>query len=278
LFETLRIPVVAGRDFTWTDIYERRPVVVISEDLARLEWGQPQAALGKRVKGSAQQDQWFEIVGVAGSVQDRGLSQGTVGIVYIPILAERVYGAATHVWRSVTFVVRNSRAGSPALLDEIRQAVWAVDSSLPLRNMRTMSDILEASMARTSFTLAMLAIAGTMALLLGLIGIYGVISYGVSQRRREIGIRIALGAERGKVQRMFLRQGLVLTSIGIALGLVAAAALTRLMSSLLFEISPLDPLTYAAVSATLLSAATLASYLPSRRAGRVDPIASLRTE
>jgi predicted permease len=278
LFGTLRIPIVAGRDFTWMDIYQKRPVVLISENLARLEWESSEQALGKRVKGSGPQDQWFEIVGVVGSVQDRGLSQETVGILYIPILAERVYGASTHVWRGVTYVVRSLRTGDPAFIDEIRQAVWAVDSSLPLTNIRTMGDVLDASLETTSFIIALLAIAGAIALLLGLIGIYALISYGVSQRIREIGIRIALGAERGRVQRTFLVQGVALATIGVAAGLAAAAALTRWMSSLLYEVSPLDPLTFAGVSGVLLVAAGLASYLPSRRASRVDPIVSLRSE
>jgi predicted permease len=278
LFETLHIPLVVGRDFTWTDIYHRRPVALVSENLARLEWGGPEQALGKRVKGSAQQDQWFEIVGVVGNVQDRGLSQETVGILYIPILAERVYGAAVQAWRSVTYTVRSARTGDPSFMEEIRRAVWAVDSTLPLTNVRTMGDILDASLAATSFTIVMLVIAGAIAFLLVLIGIYGVISYGVSQRVREIGIRIALGAERGSVQRTFLLQGLAMASIGVVIGLAAAATLTHWMSSLLFEVSPVDPLTYVGVSTALLVAAGLASYLPSRRAARVDPIVSLRSE
>jgi ABC-type antimicrobial peptide transport system permease subunit len=141
-----------------------------------------------------------------------------------------------------------------------------------------MGDVLDASLETTSFIIALLAIAGAIALLLGLIGIYALISYGVSQRIREIGIRIALGAERGRVQRTFLVQGVALATIGVAAGLAAAAALTRWMSSLLYEVSPLDPLTFAGVSGVLLVAAGLASYLPSRRASRVDPIVSLRSE
>jgi putative ABC transport system permease protein len=278
VFGTLHIPLVTGRDLTWTEIYERRPVALISENLARLEWGTPEEALGKRLRGSSAADQWREIIGVVGDIHDRGLSQPVTAIVYYPVLGERVYNYPTYVWRSVTYAIRSPRTGTAAFLDEIRQAVWAVDSNLPLVNVRTMGDILDASMSPTSFTLVMLAIAGAMALLLGVIGMYGAISYGVSQRTREIGVRIALGAQSGQVQRMFLRQGLLLTAAGVAVGLLVAVALTRWMSSLLFEVSPLDPLTYAAVSLVLVLASALASYLPSRRATHVDPIDSLRAQ
>src|SRR5262245_57820074 len=207
LFSTLRIPFVKGHDLTWTDIYEKRPVILISDSVARREWGSAEAALGKHLRGSSSADQSREIVGIVGDVHDRGLNQPVTDIVYFPIFGERVYNNRTYVWRSPMYAIRSDRTGTPAFLDEIRQAVWAVDSNLPLASVRTMGDILDASMARTSFTLGLLAIAGAMALLLGVIGVYGAISYGVSQRKREVGIRIALGAERRQVQRMFLRQG-----------------------------------------------------------------------
>jgi ABC-type antimicrobial peptide transport system permease subunit len=141
-----------------------------------------------------------------------------------------------------------------------------------------MRDIYERSLERTSFTLVMLAIAASMALLLGVVGIYGVVSYAVSQRRREIGIRAALGAQQRDLQRMFVRHGLVLAGVGVAIGLVVAAGVTRLMSALLYGITPLDPLTYAAVPVILMSATVLASYLPARQIASVDPVEALRSE
>jgi ABC-type antimicrobial peptide transport system permease subunit len=156
--------------------------------------------------------------------------------------------------------------------------VWSVNPNLPLANVRTMEEIYDRSLARTSFTLVMLAIAGAMALLLGVVGIYGVISYSVSQRTREIGIRLALGAPFGEVTGMFVRHALLLSGIGAACGLAAAFALTRLMKSLLFDVSPADPLTYVLVSAGLIGAAMLASYLPARRATSIDPAVALRAE
>jgi predicted permease len=278
LFGTLGIPLVAGRDLTWTDLYEKRAVVLISDNLARQEWGSAREALGKRLRGASTEDQWREIVGVVGDVRDWDLSRPTTEIVYAPVLAERLFNTPAFVWRFVTYAIRSPRAGTPNFLDEIQQAVWTVDANLPLVNARTMGDVLDESLAQTSFTLVMLAVAGAMGLLLGAIGIYGVISYAVSQRRREVGIRIALGAQLGDVRTMFVRQGLALTALGVVVGLAGAAALTRGMSALLFDVSPLDPATYAAVSLVLVVTATLATYVPSRRATRVDPIEALRGE
>jgi predicted permease len=277
-FRTLGIPLLAGRDLTWTDVYERQAVVLVSEQFARLEWGNSDQAIGKRVRGSSTQDAWREIVGVVGEIHDRGLSQPVTETVYYPVLAEHVYNTPTYVWRYAAYAIHSRRAGTPEFVDEVRQAVWGIDPNLPLANIRTMQDILDESMERTSFTLAILAIAGAMALLLGLVGLYGAISYAISQRAREVGIRLALGAQTTQVQRMFLRQGLVLTAVGVALGLVGAVALTRAMGSLLFQVRPIDPITYTAVSAVLILASAVASYVPTRRATRVDVIDSLRAE
>jgi ABC-type antimicrobial peptide transport system permease subunit len=181
-------------------------------------------------------------------------------------------------WRSPYFAMRTDRAGTQAFINEMQQAVWSVNSNLPVAEVSTMQDIYGDSMARTSFTLVMLAIAGSMAFALGILGIYGVISYAVSQRRREIGIRMALGAKKSELVWMFVRSALVLTGIGTAVGIGAAAGLMRLMSTLLFGISPLDPVTFAAVPVALVAAAALASYLPARRTAAVDPVEALRSE
>jgi ABC-type antimicrobial peptide transport system permease subunit len=182
------------------------------------------------------------------------------------------------VTRGGVFLIRSNRAGTASFLTEAKQAIWSVNASQPVFLVRTLKDVYGASMARTSFTLVMLAIAGGMALVLSVVGIYGVIAYAVSQRTREIGIRMALGAQPTGLKRMFVRHGLLLAGIGAALGMTAAAGLTRLMSSLLFRIAALDPATYAAVSVVLITAAALASYLPARRATSVDPGEALRVE
>lgn len=163
-------------------------------------------------------------------------------------------------------------------MNEVHAAVWSVNSNLPLASVRTMQEVYDKSVARTSFTLVMLGIAGAMALALGIIGIYGVMSYAVSQRQREIGIRVALGAQGGDVLQMVLRHGAKLAVTGVATGIITAFALTRLMSGLLFGVSAHDPLTFAAVPGLLIVVALLACYVPARRATLVDPIVALRCE
>ena len=276
-FRTVGTPLVAGRDITWTDVFDDRHVVVISDNMAREMWGSSQAALGKRIR-VANIDHWREIVGVVGDVYDDGVHEPASTIVYWPMMVSKFWGNERFVARSLTYVVRSERTSTDAFLAQVRQAVWSVNGSLPLALVRTLKEVYDRSMARTTFALVMLAIAGGMALLLGLIGIYGVISYAVSQRTREIGIRMALGVDHKEVKRMFVRHGLVLAGIGIVIGVGVAAGVTRLMASLLFHVSPLDGLTYVAVSLVLATAAVLASYLPARRAAGLDPVEALRAE
>ncbi len=212
-------------------------------------------------------------------VREKGVQEKATEIVYWPPMVENLYGRGpAQPIRDVTFVVRSERAGAQSFLNEVRQAVWSVNSNLPLASVRTMEDVYGKSMARTSFTLVMLGIAGAMALALGIIGIYGVISYTVSQRGREIGIRLALGAQSEDVVGMVLRQGAKLALVGVCIGVVAAFALARLMTSLLFGVTAHDPLTFAAVAALLISIALLACYIPARRAMKVDPMVALRYE
>jgi predicted permease len=274
---TTGTPLVAGRDFTWTDIYKLRLTAVVSENLARELWGSPSAALGKRIR-EGMKDSWREVIGVVGDVYDNGVQEKAPAIVYWPTMMEQFWGEQRWVQRSVTFVIRSDRAATESFLAEVRQAVWSANPNLPVYFVRTLKEVYDRSMSRTSFTLVMLAIAGAMALLLGLIGIYGVISYAVSQRTREVGIRMALGAQQGELARMFVRYGLILAGIGVAIGLAAAIGLTRFMQSLLFEISPLDPATYLAVALVLVAAVVAASYLPARRTLAVDPVKALRVE
>ena len=277
LFETMGTRLIAGRDITWTDIYDQRPVVLVSENLARDFWRTPGAAIGKRVRG-ANNDPWREIVGVVANVHSDGADRKAPATSYWPVMMKGFGGEETFIQRAAVFVIRSSRAGSESFIKEIGQAVWSVNPDVAPVGIRTMEQVYRGSMARSSFTLVMLAIAGGMALLLGVIGIYGVISYSVSQRTREIGIRIALGAQGARLRAMVVRQGVLLAAAGVALGIIAAAALTRVLSSLLFEVSPVDPPTYCAVSAGLLAAAAAASYIPAHRASVVNPIEALRAE
>ncbi|HKD61971.1 MAG TPA: ABC transporter permease [Terracidiphilus sp.] len=279
-FRTMGTHLLAGRDFAWDDIYNLRPRVIVSENFARESWGSPVAAIGKRVRQFDDHRPWDEVIGVVEDVHVHGVDEKAPAIIYWPVMLNDPYTRQPSIYtrRFVTFVVRSGRAGTEGFLGQAQQAVWSVNASLPLASVNTMQEIYATSMERTSFTLTMLAIAGTMALALGIIGIYGVISYAVSQRTREIGIRLALGAQKRELKWMFVRSALTLTGIGVALGLLAAAALTQSMKSLLFGISPLDPVTYLLVPVVLIAAAALASYLPARRAAGVNPVEALRVE
>jgi putative ABC transport system permease protein len=276
-FKAMGNPLLAGRDLTWTDIYETRPVVLVSEALARELWRDPSTALGKRIRENSK-GQWREIVGVAGNERDDGVNQKATTAVYWPMMIRDFWSQPLTTQRGQAFAIRGNRTGSAGFLNEVRQAVWSVNPDLPIAGVQTVQEIYDRSMARTAFTLVMLSIAAGMALLLGIVGIYGVVSYTVSQRTREIGIRIALGASQRSVGQMFLREGLLLTAIGVACGLAAAAGLTSLMKTLLFAVSPLDPATYCAVSLVLAAAALLASFIPARRATLIEPVEALRIE
>src|SRR6266446_3487879 len=274
---TLGTPLVAGREITWNDTYKKIPVAMVSENLAREYWHDPSAALGKRIRVSTKDD-WREIIGVVGNVYDEGVSKPATTTVYWPLLLDHFERDDSMSMGEVAFAIRSSRTGSESFLNEVRQAVWSLNPNLPLADVHPLDFYYKRSMARTSFTLIMLGVAGCMALLLGVVGIYGVIAYSVSQRTREIGIRMALGAQNKMLTGMFVRHGLSLTAIGVACGLVVAIIVMRLMSSLLFKVSPVDPVAYGAASLGLVATAFLASYLPSRRASAVHPVEALRAE
>lgn len=273
---TLGIPLVAGRDFTWDEAYQKLPVAMVSENFAREYWGSPANAMGKHIRVSTKDD-WREIVGVIGDVHD-SMNKDAPPVAYWPTLMNHFESDDVNVRRWVAFAIRSPRAGSESLMKDIRQAVWTVDANLPLTDVRTQEYYYTKSISRTSFTLVMLAIAASIALLLGVVGLYGVIAYSASQRTREIGIRIALGAQRNTITTMFVRQGLLLAGSGVVCGLLLALAATRLLRSLLFHVSPMDPVTYALACIALCGAAVLASYIPSRRTANVNPVEALRAE
>jgi putative ABC transport system permease protein len=272
-FATAGTRLVAGREFTWADSYETRDVVLISENFAREIWGTPEAALGRRIADRR------EIVGVVQDVREDGLTEPAPTTVYWPVLRPAADRTQPPLGlRSVVFVVRSSRAGTESFIREVQQAVWSVNPNLPVASLRTMRDIYDRSLARTTFTLGMLATASGVALVLGVIGLYGVLAYAVARRRREIAIRLALGAQQHAVTRKFVGHGVVLAGIGIAVGLAAAGAITRFMASLLYGVAPTDVLTYAGVAALLTAVAALASWLPARRAAAIDPAEALAAE
>lgn len=278
-FHAMGTRIIAGRDFTWADLYDLRPMVMVSENFARENWGSAAAAVGKRVRQFTNMP-WQEVIGVVEDVRVHGVDQSAPAIIYWPAMLNDPYTAKPTIDgpNSVTFAIRSRRAGEQNFISELQRAVWSVNSDLPLASIRTMQGIYGQSLARTSFTLVMLAIAGSMGLALSIIGIYGVISYAVSQRTREIGIRVALGAQKHELRWMFIRSALAMAGFGIAVGLIAAAAVVQLMKALLFGVSPLDPWTFVTVPLVLTGSAVLASHLPARRASRLDPIVALRYE
>jgi predicted permease len=276
-FSTLGTRLLAGRDFTWTDTYEERPVVIVSKSVASDYWHRPQDALGQRMRvGST--DTWREIIGVSEDVHYDGVEKPSPSMVYWPLMMDHFTGQKQRLQRATVFVVRSRFAGTQSLMKTIQQQVSMVNPNVALANSETLGDLYTQSMARTTFTLVMLCVSGAIALLLGTVGIYGVIAYSVSQRTREIGIRMALGAQRGTVVGAFVRQGMLLTVLGTAIGLVISFATMRFMSALLYGINAHDPMTYIAITCAVVMAALLACYLPSRRAAQVDPALALRSE
>jgi predicted permease len=272
-FETLGTPLMAGRTFEWADQRAPSQVAIVSENLARREWGTPEAALGKRVR-MLPTEPWREIVGVVGNIRHEVLEEPAPTAVYLT-LGDSL---AQFMSRNPSFVLRSERVGTPGFVDEIQRAIWSVDASVPVAGLRTLGDIHQASMARTSLTLVLLGITAAMALLLGLVGIYGTISYMLAQRTKEIGIRMALGAQNTNLRRLLLGHVGALVGVGTGLGLLGAAGLTRVMETLLFGVTALDALTYVTVCVVLVVTALLAGYLPARRVTRIDPMRALREE
>jgi putative ABC transport system permease protein len=281
-FETLRIPMLLGRSFTWSDISDRMPVAIVSETLAREYWGSPEAAMGKMVAARPDPPRWHEVIGVATDVRENGLDQAPPVLVYWPQVTlafwQGMDADQPNTWRSMSYAVRSSRVGTVDFLQGVKDAVWEVNANVPVRNLRAFPELMASSVARTTFTIVLIGIAAGTALLLGIIGLYGVISYSVSQRSKELGMRMALGAPASTVKKMVLRQGLLLSVAGIALGLGLAFGLTRLMSALLYGVDPVDPLTFSVVPMGLMVVVLLASYLPARRAAKVDPMQALRQQ
>jgi len=280
LLQTLGTPLVAGRDFDWTDVHDRRDVALVSAGFARESWNSVDGAVGKRLD-VGNDGSWQEVIGVVADVYHYGVDRPAPATVYWPAREQQLMtGLGTYLPASITFTLRSERAGTESMLADIRRAVAEVAPDLPIAEVGTLAQTYRdhPSMARSSFSLALLGIAGATALLLSIVGIYGVLAYAVTQRRREVGIRIALGAAPQTVKRMFVCRGMVLAAMGIVLGTVAAAGLTRLMTSLLFGVTPLDGATFAVAAAFLAGAALLASYIPARRAANIAPMQTLQAD
>jgi putative ABC transport system permease protein len=267
-FRTMGIPLVRGRDFDWRDDADAPPVIIINETAARTHWP-AEDPIGKQMVVRMGDETPRTIVGVAGDVRHSDLRSAPRATVYYP------HAQLNFPWFDL--MVRSS-ADPAALLPALRREVLAVDPNLPLYSAKRMTEVVSESVAEQRFNMLLLSLFATIALTLAAVGIYGVMSFSVNQRTHEIGIRVALGAERGRVLRLVVGQGLALAVAGVAIGLAAAFALTRLMRSLLFEVSSTDALTFVAVPLLLIATAYLACYLPARRAARVDPMVAMRYE
>jgi predicted permease len=272
-FRTMGIRIVAGRPFDWNDQDGTRRVAMVSASWARAMWGSAEAALGKGVRMTPAEP-FAEVVGVAADVHHESLVERPEDTVYLT-LGERM---AAFSGRTVTFVVRSERVGTPGFVESLQRAVWALEPDVPLARIERMADVRNRAMERTELTLVLIGITGTMAALLGLVGIYGVTSYVVSQRFREMGIRMALGAQALGLWRLLLGRVAALTLVGVVVGVVTAAGLSRQIAPLLFGVQAMDPGTYALMSAVLLVTALMAGAMAARQVTGDAPLRSLRSD
>jgi hypothetical protein len=269
----MRTPLLSGRTFEAST--GTRPIteVMVSRSFADHYW-KGATALGKRLRPSIN-GAWFTIVGVVGDVHLHTLDQPAEEAIYFPMVTPS--GDSAYAERYMTLLVRSEASGA-TLMPSIRRIVHDLDPALPTYGEHSMTDIVDIATARTRFTMLLLGLASAIALLLGAVGIYGVMAYGVSVRQREIGVRMALGARPGDVSWMISRQGMVLAGVGIAIGLGASIALTRFLRGLLYDVSPMDPVALVGAAVSLLAVTLLASWIPARRAAAVDPADALRAE
>jgi putative ABC transport system permease protein len=279
-FKAMGIPLVRGRWFTPGDREGTMPVAVVSESMARDFWP-GQDAIGKRIRwGGKLSSPWRTIIGIVGEVKDSSLSAAPLPHTYTPYLQEKddlVQDNVIGELRSMRLSVR-TKVGPAAMATALVGTIHSLDPALAVSEVKTMQQDIQGSVASQRFNMFLLGVFAGLAVFLAMIGIYGVLAYAVAQQTHDIGVRMALGAGRGEVLRMVFRNALRLVLAGMAAGIVGALALTRFLSSLLFGVRPSDPVTFVAVSVLLAAAALLASYIPARRATKVDPIVALRYE
>lgn len=267
-FGVMGIPIVEGRAFTPQDVEKSTPVIIVSRAMAT-EMFPEGSPIGRRIRSWRDENLYREIVGVAGDIRYEGLAADVSNNVYIP--------HTQNSWGALVLVARTS-ADPLTLLAPIRNAIWGVDRKVPLANVQTLQQVVDADMAQPRLSMFLLVLFGFAALTLAAIGIYGIVAYAVTERRREIGLRMALGAARTGVVAMVVWKALRLAAVGLLCGCAAALALTRVLQSLLFEVSTTDPAAFAAATLLLLSVVAIAAWIPAARASRVDPVTTLRCE
>ncbi|HUJ31756.1 MAG TPA: ABC transporter permease [Candidatus Acidoferrum sp.] len=270
-FRVMQIPLRVGRDFTPLDREGQPLVAIVNEEMVR-EFFPHENPIGARIHWARETEplQWMTVIGVVGDVKHSGLDQPVDPAVYTP------FAQSNEIWRSFMTLAIRTRDVSSGLVEEVKKQVWGLDSRIPVSDVHTMEELMAVSLAQQRFNMLLLGLFAALALVLAAVGIYGMMAYHVGQRMHEIGIRIALGAQRRDVLRLVLGDGAKLACFGIAIGIAGAIALTRLMTSLLFEVKPTDPETFAVVTILLANVALVACYVPARRAMRVDPIVALR--
>jgi putative ABC transport system permease protein len=271
-FRTMQIPLRAGRDFGPQDFADKAPLVGIANEALVRQYFPGEDPLGKRIRWARDPEtRWITIVGVVGDIKHFGLDLPELPALYSP------YPQAAP-WKRWMSIVARTQSDPAGMAHAVKEQVWKVDSQLPLTKVQTMDEVAAASFAARRFNMLLLSIFAGLALVLAAVGIYGVMSYAVTQRTQEIGIRMALGAQASDVLKLIVRNGMTLALIGTAAGLAGAFALTRLMTTMLFGVTPTDLGTFATVSVVLIVVAFLACYLPARRATKVDPLVALRYE
>ncbi|MEM7354439.1 MAG: ABC transporter permease [Acidobacteriota bacterium] len=271
LLATMDIPVLTGRGFDQRDRADSQPVVLVSQSLAERYWGQ-EPVVGQRIRSGGDEAEWLTIVGVVGDVRQWELSEDITPGLYRP------YSQNPFAWFTQTSLVMQTAAEPAALVSTVANRIWELEPNVPIAQIRTMNEILAGAVWRQRFNASLLALFAGLALVLAAVGIYGVMSFSVLRRRSEIGVRMALGAGRRQILQWVVGQGLWITACGLVVGLLGAAALSRFLGSLLFEVPVTDPRTFVAVSVLLAFVALVACYLPARRASRLDPLSSLRSE
>jgi predicted permease len=274
-FTAMRIPLVAGRFLTEDDDARAPGAILFNETLAKRAFGSAREAVGQRVMMGGDTT-WRTIVGVVGDVRHRGLSADARPELYLPH-AQWPTNEQGPIGRAMTLVLRTTR-DPLSVVPAVRAQVRALDANVPVSHVRTMDDVLGTWAAERRLTMLVLSVLAGTAMALAAIGIYGVMAYVVAQRTHEIGVRVALGARPRDVVGMVVRQGASLALIGVGAGVVAALALTGLMSKLLFGIAPRDPITFAAIALLLSATAVVATWIPARRAAGVAPTEALRSE
>jgi putative ABC transport system permease protein len=272
-FQLMQIPVRAGRAFTPWDREGQPLVAMVNEEIVR-EFFPNENPIGARIRwaGDAEMPQWMTVIGVVGDVKQSGLNQPADPAVFTP------FSQSDEKWRRFMTLTILSGDAPPGFIDQVRKQIWMVDAQLPVGEVRAMDELVAVSLAQQRFNMLLLGLFAVLALILAAVGIYGAMAYAVNQRTHEIGIRAALGAQRSDILRLVLRDGLKIAIFGIATGIAGALALTRLMTSLLFEVKPTDPATFTGVAILLALIALAACLIPARRAMRVDPMVALRYE